>query len=188
MRPGRTLAPLLALGLIGGAVLLAQPAVRAQDATPAPVAADLSTFATTLVGILPGITLPASADMVVTRAEFAPGVVVPFTASPDSAATLVIVERGEVTISVENEDLRISRGGDLQQAMASPSPDGNLFGMTETVSGGNPATLQASDLTLLSPTASGEMRNLSLEPATALMILMGPAMADAGAAPATPAP
>ncbi|MFT4037155.1 MAG: hypothetical protein QM692_03165 [Thermomicrobiales bacterium] len=188
MRPGRTLVPLLALGLIGGAVLLAQPAARAQDATPVPVAADLSTFSTELVGILPGITLPASADMVVTRALFAPGVVVPFAASPDSGAMLVIVESGEVTISVENEDLRISRGGALQQAMASPSPDGDLFGMTEVVTGGEPATLQVNDLTLLPPTANGEMRNVSMEPATALLILMGPAMADAGAAAATPAP
>lgn len=156
----------------------------AQEATPQPVAADLSTFSTTLVGLLPGVSLPASADILVTRAEFAPGVFVPFAASADAADTLVIVEAGELAITVANQPWSISRESVLNQAMASPTADGDLFQLSTAVAPGEQGTLATGDMTLIPATADGEMRNATMEPVTALMILMGPSATAA----ATPTP
>lgn len=167
---------LLALG--------AQGPATAQEATPQPVAADLSTFSTTLVGLLPGVSLPPNADILVTRAEFAPGVTVPFAASADAADTLLIVEQGELAITVANQSWSISRESVLNQAMASPTADGDLFQLSVPVASGEQGTLAAGDMTLIPATADGEMRNATMEPVTALMILMGPSATGA----ATPTP
>lgn len=154
----------------------------AQEATPQPVAPDLTTFSTTLVGLLPGVTLPPTADIIAVRAEFAPGVVVPFAAGPDAADTLLIIEQGELAITVTNQPWRISRESALNQAMASPTASGDLFQLSSTVALGESGTLGAGDMSLIPATADGEMRNATTEPVTALMILMGPSTA-AGATP-----
>jgi hypothetical protein len=171
-----TATSLLALG--------AQVSVTAQEATPQPVNADLTTFSTTLVGLLPGVTLPATADIIAVRAEFAPGVTVPFAASADAADTLLLIEEGELAITVTNQPWSISRESVLNQAMASPTANGDLFKLSTTITPGEPGTLGAGDMTLIPATADGEMRNSTKEPVTALMILMGPSTV----AVATPAP
>lgn len=146
----------------------------AQDATPVPVAADLSTFSTTLLGILPGATLPSSADILAIRAELAPGVALPFEAGADAASTLIIVESGEIAITVTNQPWTISRESVLNQALASPTASGDLFDLSSAVNPGEEGKLATGDMTLIPATADGEMRNASMEPATALMILLGP--------------
>ena len=156
----------------------------AQEATPQPVAADLSTFSTSLVGLLPGVSLPPSADVIAVRAEFAPGVEVPFAAGADAADTLIIVEQGELEITVDNQPWQISRESVLNQAMASPTADGDLFKLSMSITPGEPGSLGAGDMTLIPATADGEMRNATTEPVTALMILMGPTTTET----ATPAP
>ena len=158
--------------------------VAAQEATPEPVDVDLTTYSTTLVGLLPGVSLPPAADIVAVRAEFAPGVSVPFAAGPDSADTLLILETGELTVTVANQSWRISRESVLNQAMASPAADGDLFRLSLDIAAGEQGTLSAGDMTVIPATADGEMRNATTEPVTALMILLGP---SAGVA-ATPAP
>jgi hypothetical protein len=160
-----------------------QISATAQEATPQPVAADLTTFSTTLIGLLPGVSLPASADLIVVRAEFAPGVTVPFTAGADSADTLILIEEGALAVTVTNQPWSISRESVLNQAMASPTADGDLFKLSTSVAPGEQGTLSAGDMTLIPATADGEMRNTTLEPVTALMILMGPST-TAGATPA----
>jgi hypothetical protein len=167
---------LLALG--------AQVPATAQEATPQPVAADLTTFSTTVVGLLPGVTLPPSADLIAVRAGFAPGVRVPFAAGADAADTLLIVEQGELATTVANQPWRISRESVLNQAMATPTAEGDLFQLSTTVAPGEQGTLGAGDMTLIPATADGEMWNITTEPVTALMILMGPSTTAA----ATPAP
>lgn len=168
-----------ALGLLAlGTEQLAQ----AQEATPQPVAADLTTFSSTLVGLLPGITLPPTADVIAVRAKFAPGVVVPFAAGPDAADTLLLIEKGELVITVTNQPWNISRETVLNQAMASPTANTDLFKLSTTVSAGDQGTLGVGDMTLIPATADGEMRNTTMEPVTALMILMGPST-PAGATP-----
>ena len=167
---------LLALG--------AQGPATAQEATPQPVAADLSTFSTTLVGLLPGVSLPPHADILVTRAEFAPGVSVPFAASADAADTLLIVEQGELAVTIANQPWSISRESVLNQAMASPAADGDLFQLSVAVAAGEQGNLAAGDMTLIPAAADGEMRNITMEPVTALMILLGPSTSAA----ATPTP
>ena len=162
----------------------AQAPATAQEATPIPVVADLATFSTTLVGILPGVTLPPSADVIAVRAEFAPGVSLPFAAGADAAATLIIVERGELAVTVTNEPWSISREAVLNQAMASPTASGDLFQLSAAVAPGEEGTLAVGDMTIIPATADGEMRNATMEPVTALMILMGPSTA----AVATPTP
>jgi hypothetical protein len=167
---------------VGLLALSVQHPARAQEATPQPVAAELTTFSTTLVGILPGVTLPPAADVIAVRAEFAPGVVVPFAAGADTADTLLLIEKGELAITVADQAWSISRETVLNQAMASPTADGDLFKLSTTISPGEQGTLEVGDMTLIPATANGEMRNTTTEPVTALMILMGPATA-AGATP-----
>jgi hypothetical protein len=174
----------MALAATSLSALGAQAPTTAQEATPQPVAPDLTTFSTTLVGLLPGVTLPPNADILAMRAEFAPGVAVPFAAGADSADTLLILEEGELTITVANQPWSISRESVLTQAMASPTADGDLFQLSTTVAPEEEGTLGAGDMTLIPATADGEMRNLTTEPVTALMILMGPSTIAA----ATPAP
>jgi hypothetical protein len=164
--------------------LAAQVPATAQEATPQPVAPDLTTFSTTLVGLLPGVTLPPNADVLAVRAEFAPGVTVPFAAGADAADTLIIIETGELAIKVANQPWIISRESVLNQAMASPTADGDLFQLSTSVAPGEEGTLAAGDMTLISATADGEMQNLTMEPVTALMILIGPSTTGA----ATPIP
>ena len=174
----------LGMAVMGVFGLGAQASMRAQEATPEPVAADLTTYSTALVGLLPGVSLPPAADIVAVRAEFAPGVSVPFAAGPDSADTLLILETGELTVTVANQSWRISRESVLNQAMASPAADGDLFKLSLHIAAGEQGTLSAGDMTVIPATADGEMRNATTEPVTALMILLGP---SAGVA-ATPAP
>ncbi|MCA9879209.1 MAG: hypothetical protein KC442_15565 [Thermomicrobiales bacterium] len=156
-------------------LLCARPPAAAQEATPAPVAPDLSTLSTTLVGLLPGVTLPANADIVVVRTEFAPGVVSTFAPGPDAADTLLIVENGELSVTVGNQPWSVSRAAVLNQALATPTADGDLFQLSSQIAAGEVGTLQAGDMTLIPATADGEMRNATMEPATALLIVMGPA-------------
>lgn len=177
----------LAVVALAATTLLAPGArfpVTAQEATPLPVAPDLSTFSTTLIGLLPGVSLPPNADILVTRAEFAPGVIVPFAAGTDAADTLIIIEEGELEITVANQPWSISRESVLNQAMASPTADGDLFQLSTTVAAGEQGILGAGDMTVISAKADGEMRNATLEPVTALMILMGPSITGV----ATPMP
>ncbi len=162
----------------------AQLSATAQEATPQPVPADLSTFSTTLVGLLPGVSLPPSADVIVVRADFAPGVSVPFAASADAADTLIIVEKGELTITVSNQPWSISRESVLNQAMVTPTASGDLFKLSTTITPGEPGTLGPGDMTLIPATADGEMRNDTTKPVEALMILMGPSATTT----ATPVP
>lgn len=156
----------------------------AQEATPQPVAADLTTFSTTLVGLLPSVSLPADADVLAVRAEFAPGVVVPFASGADAADTLIIIETGQLSVVVENQPWSISRESVLNQAMASPTASGDLYKLSTRVDPGERGTLEAGDMTLIPATADGEMRNLTTAPVSALMILLGPSAAGV----ATPAP
>lgn len=172
------------LAAMGVLVLGAQAPSLAQEATPQPVAADLTTFSTTLVGLLPGVSLPPSADLLAVRAEFAPGVVVPFAAGADAADTLILVEEGELAITVTNQPWSISRQSVLNQAMASPTTSGDLFQLSTDVNRGEVGLLGAGDMTLIPATADGDMRNATTEPVTALMILMGPSTATN----ATPTP
>ena len=118
------------------------------------------------------------------RAELAPGVAVPFEAGADTAATLIIVETGELTVTVTNQPWSISREAVLNQAMASPTASGDLFQLSTAVAPGEEGTLAAGDMTIIPATADGEMRNATMEPVTALMILMGPS----ATAVATPTP
>lgn len=168
----------LALTTVAAATFLllgVGPHIGAQEATPEPVAPDLSTLSTTLVGLLPGVTLPASADIVVVRTEFAPGVVSTFAPGADAADTLLIMESGELSVTVTNQPWSVSRGSVLDQALATPATDGDLFQLSSQIAAGEPGTLLVGDMTLIPATAAGEMRNATMEPATALLIVMGPA-------------
>ncbi|MBL8129083.1 MAG: hypothetical protein JNM64_15725 [Chloroflexia bacterium] len=83
-----------------------------------------------------------------------------------------------------NRPWSISRESVLNQAMASPTAGGDLFQLSTPVAAGEQGILGAGDMTLISATADGEMRNATLEPVTALMILMGPSITGV----ATPMP
>ncbi len=181
-----SLAIIMASGI--GAVGWSGHTTQAQEATPA---ADESmgmeglTFS--LVGLAPNTALPAAADIQVARVGFAPGAGFPFDAS-DPTGALVIVESGTLTVSIQEQGWTISRGGALEQAMASGEAMPDLAGALEVVAMGAEATLEAGDVAYAPGGVTGEVRNTGQEDATALVVLMAPAgMMMGDAAPeATP--
>jgi quercetin dioxygenase-like cupin family protein len=180
----RRLLPVLALVVVmlGTAVLPGRSPVRAQEATPAADEAGMEGLSFTLVGVAPGVALPGTVDLSVARAGFAPGAGFPFDAS-DPEGALVIMESGELTIRVEEQSWHISRGAALEQAMTDDPMNPDLSGVLEEVAMGTEATLQAGDVAHIPGNLTGEVRNTSDAPASALLVLIDPSMMDGQATP-----
>jgi quercetin dioxygenase-like cupin family protein len=184
MRRLMVLLSVLVVVLLGGFALIAQPVAVAQEATPA--AGEMGEgLSFTLLGLLPGVSLPGAADLQVARAEFAPGAGFPFDAS-DPTGTLVIVESGTLTVRVEEQTWTISRGAALQQAMGAAQSATDLAGALDEVAAGEDATLEAGDVAYVPGNLTGEVRNTGKEPTSLLLVLAGPEGFMMGEA--TPAP
>jgi hypothetical protein len=177
---------LLDIGLLGA---LGVGPVHAQEATPGAgmMAPEGVTF--TPLGVAPGLVLPSPVDLTVARATFASGAGFPFDPS-DPEGALVIMESGSLTIHVEELGWTISRGGAMQQAMATPNAAPDMSGVLEAVAMGAEATLQAGDVAYVPGSVTGEVHNAGPEPASALLILTDPSgsMMGQGAPEATPTP
>ena len=191
----RRLLPVLALVvlMLGVATFLGRSPVRAQESTPAagdtamgatPASGDMSMegLSFELVGVAPGVTLPGTVDLTVARAQFAPGAGFPFDAS-DPEGALVILESGELTISVEEQSWHISRGAALQTAMTDDPMNPDMSGVLEEVAMGAEGVLQAGDVAHIPGNLTGEVRNNGDAPASALLVLMGPSMMEGEATP-----
>jgi quercetin dioxygenase-like cupin family protein len=176
---------LIAIVTLGFAVSLGSGGVRAQDATPTADEMSMDGLTFALLGVVPGVMLPGAVDLQVARSEFEPGAGFPFDASDPNGA-LVIVESGALTIHVEEQAWTISRGAALQQAMASPDGAPDMTGALEEIAMGEEATLQAGDVAYVPRSHSGEVRNNGQEPASALLVIIGPESMMMG--DATPAP
>ncbi len=180
----RVLLSVVALTLLGVLALRAQPVVVAQEATPsAEMSMEGLTF--TLIGIAPGVTLPGAADLEVARVGFEPGAGFPIDPS-DPTGVLVIIESGTITAHVNEQAWMISRGGALQQAMATAGAEPDMTGVLEEIAMGEEATLEVGDVAYVPGGVSGEVRNTGEEQAEALIVLAGPAGMTMGEA--TPAP
>jgi quercetin dioxygenase-like cupin family protein len=176
---------LLAMLMLSGLALRAQPIAVAQVATMEP-GESMEGLTFTLLGFAPGVTLPSAADLEVSRSEFEPGAGFPFDASEPTGA-LVIVEAGSLTITVEEQAWTISRGAALAEAMASPAAGTDLFGDSiEEIAMGAEGTLETGDVAYVPGWVTGEVRNNGQEPASALLVLIGPSGGMMGEA--TPAP
>lgn len=191
----RRLFPVLAILIlaVGITMLPGWSLVHAQDATPAsgdaaldatPASGDMAMdgLSFELLGIAPGVALPAGADLEVARAGFAPGAGFPFDAS-DQVGVLVIVESGEITMRVEEQSWHISRAAALQQAMADDPMNPDMRGVLEEVAMGTEATLHAGDVAQIPGNLTGEVRNNGDVPASALLVLVDPITLDGAATP-----
>jgi quercetin dioxygenase-like cupin family protein len=183
MRRFRVVFSLVVILVLGGLALRAQPLTVAQDATPAADEVGMEGLMFTLIGLAPGVTLPPAADLEVARSELAPGAGFPFDAS-DPTGALVIVERGSLTITVEEQAWQISRGATLTQLFATPTAEGSILDIMEEVAMGAEGTLQAGDVAYIPGAATGEVRNTGQELASALLVLIGPSGAFGEATPA----
>ena len=174
----RVLASVVLFSLVlGGGV----GSTRAQEATPA------AGGAFQMLGLATGVLLPSPADLVLARVGFNPGESFSFDAS-DPNGVLVLLESGELTIRVDEQGWTISRGAALQQAMTTAAETGpDLSGVMEEVARGEAGTLQAGDVAYIPGNLTGEVRNDGQEPASALLVEIGPTGAMLGGAPeATP--
>jgi quercetin dioxygenase-like cupin family protein len=145
--------------------------VRAQDSTPAsgPMEEEGVTFEP--LGLLPGVTLPSSADIVAVRITIDPGATSSFNASDPSGGVL-IVDSGTFTVLVEEMGWTVSRGAALQAAMN--SGDDSMPGVIEQVTMGEEATLEAGDVAYIPGSVNGEIRNDGDEPAVATAVILAP--------------
>ena len=170
--------------LHGSLALTVQPIAVAQEATPA--ADEMGEgLSFTLLGLLPGVSLPSAADLQVARAEFAPGAGFPFDAS-DPTGALVIVESGTLTVRVEDQTWTISRGAALQKAMGAAQGAPDLASALEEVTMGEDAILEAGDVAYIPGNLTGEVRNTGQEPTSVLLVLAGPEGFMMGGATPTP--
>lgn len=187
MRRMVLLLSLMVVFMLGIARLPSSPNAVAQEATPSAGEMGMEGLTFELLGVAPGATLPAAADLEVARAGFAPGAGFPFDPS-DPVGVLVIIESGELTMRVEEQSWHISRAVALQLAVSDDpmNPDMNL--VLEEVAMGTEATLQAGDIAHIPGNLTGEVRNNGQEAASALLVLMAPDMMNEGTPEATPAP
>ncbi len=187
MRRFRVPLSVVAVVLLGVLALTAQPVAIAQEGTPsAEMSMEGLTF--TLLGVVEGAPLHSPADVQVARTGFDPGASFPFDAS-DPTGTIVVVEAGALTVHVEEQAWTISRGGALQQAMASmetPGAEPDMTGVLEEVAMGAEATVEAGDVAYIPGGVSGEVRNAGEEHAEALVVIIAPQGMMMGEA--TPAP
>jgi quercetin dioxygenase-like cupin family protein len=185
----RRILPMLALVvvlIIGSAGLNGSPAVRAQDATPAADDAAMGGLGFFLLGVAPGVMMPAIVDLQVARAEFEPGAGFPFDAS-DPVGVLVIMESGTLTMRVDEQPWYVSRGAALQEAMSSGEMEPDMTGVMVEIPAGTEGLVEAGDVAHVPGNLTGEVRNSSDQPATALLVLFDPGMMSEGVVEATPA-
>ena len=173
MRRVILLLSLVVVVMLGIARLPGSPAAVAQEATPAAEGMEMGGLTFQPLGFAPGVPLPGTVDLEVARAGFAPGAGFPFDAS-DPQGALVIMESGTLTVRVEEQAWYISRGAALEQAMATDAAAPDMSGVLEEVAMGEEATLEAGDVAHIPGNLTGEVRNAGSEPASALLVLIGP--------------
>src|SRR5215207_7636203 len=166
--------------LFGTIALRAQSVTRAQEATPAGQEMEGATFEP--IGFALGVTLPSPADLTAARVTLEPGVGFPFTPS-DPEGAFVIVESGALTVRVEEVTWTITRGAALGAMMATPEAEVDLSGAMEEVAMGEEATLEAGDSAYIPGGVNWEVRNDGPERVEAIVFLVGPPEAMAGATP-----
>ena len=168
--------------LLGIATLSAQLHALAQEATP--TAEEYMPEGTTFepIGFAQGVMVPSPADLLAARVSFEPGTGFPFAAS-DPEGAFVVVESGALTVRVEEMAWTITHGAVLGAMMATPEAEGDLSGAMEEVAMGEEATLAAGDSAYIPGGVNGEVRNDGQERVNAIVFLVGPAEAMAGATP-----
>jgi quercetin dioxygenase-like cupin family protein len=174
MRRFRAYFSVVAIVLLGAAIVAGQPGTMAQEGTPEAVEGMMPEGLTfTLLGFADGLELPSPAVLEVARSEFEPGAGFPFFPGGPTGA-LVIVESGSLTARVEEQSWTISRGAALQEAMAAAEAGGDLANAVEQVAAGAEGSLQAGDVAFVPGGVSGEVRNDGEETASALLVLIAP--------------
>lgn len=162
-----SLALVLCLSLVG----VGSSAVRAQEATPASGPEEGLGVTFEPLGLVPGVSLPSSADLVVVRVTIDPGASSPFDDSDPSGGVL-IVESGAFTVRVDEQAWTVSRGAALQEAIN--AADESMSGVIEQVAMSEEATLETGDVAYVPGSVNGELRNDGDEPAVGLAVIIAP--------------
>ena len=125
----------------------------AQEATPvAPGSAMGITYLP--LGYLPALSLPASADTEVGRGTLEPGAGFEFGVD-DPAAGLLIVESGEITVTVDDASWTISRGEIVNAIVTGTPAAGGETDVVEVIVAGEPATFSSSDIAYIPGNVTG---------------------------------
>ena len=169
--------------LLGMLALRAQPVVIAQDATPSSEMQEPEGVTFEPIAITSGLTLPSPADMIAARFSVDPGAALPLEAS-DPTGGMLIVESGSFTVRLDTS-WAISRSGSFSAAIATAEATGTFTPSDEPIASGEEATLSAGDAAYIPGSISGEIRNDGSEPATGLVVLVGPSEGMSEATPTT---
>lgn len=166
----RYFAVLVALALlgVGGTGGLSGHNALAQEASP--VAQSVLMGITYVpLGYIPGVAMPEAVDTEIARGTLEPGAGFPFTAD-DPAAAILIMESGEITVTVEDGSWTISRGAAVAAVVTgTPAADGTRE-VVEIIAAGEEATFSAGDVAYIPGHVTGELHNSGDEPAVTLLI------------------
>ena len=176
----------IAVFLLGGLALHAQPVALAQEATPGAeeFAPEGVTFEP-LAGATE-LALPSTGELFLARVTIEPGAGFPIDPGDPSYA-LVFIERGELTIRVDGPHT-VTRAGALSAAIGEEEAGGTFAPEMETVPANQDVTIGVGDSVLFSPNVGGEVRNDGQEPVVALGAIVGPPPVEATPTAGTPAP
>jgi quercetin dioxygenase-like cupin family protein len=162
---------IVALVLAGLLVVGGQPAVIAQEATPASEEG-MEGLTYEAVTAAFGADLTSPSDIFVARIGFEPGSGFPITAD-DPTVGLLIVESGTVTVQVDG-DVSVTRGATFAEGATAAEESGDFASVMEAITPGEAVTLEAGDAAYIPGNVDGEIRNDGDEPAVALTFVIIP--------------
>lgn len=156
---------LMGVGSVGG---LSGHHALAQDATPA-AQSDMAGIAYLPLGYIPAVAMPDSVDTEVARGTLEPGAGFSFTPD-DPAAAILIMESGEITVTVEDASWTISRGAAVTAVLTGTPAASGATDVVEVVGAGETATFSAGDIAYVPGNVTGELHNAGDEQAVTLLI------------------
>jgi quercetin dioxygenase-like cupin family protein len=185
MRRFGVLLSLVVVVLLGTMSLGAQPPAVAQEASPAAGTFTEDGITFEPIAFATALALPATGELSITRITFEPGAGFPIEEGDPSYA-LGYVESGELTI-LQNMPVTVTRAGAVGEAVVASEESGAFAPATEEIAADQEVTLGSGDAALFPPNASGEIRNDGDEPASVLVVFVGPPvpMEEAAATPAS---
>lgn len=126
------------------------------------------------LGYIPAIPMPDAVDTEVARGTLEPGASFSFTPD-DPAAAILIMESGEIAVTVEDASWTISRGAAVAAIVTgTPAADGATE-VVEVIEAGETATFAAGDVAYVPGNVTGELHNSGDEKAVTLLLTYLPA-------------
>lgn len=149
--------PVVTLAFAGVVALGAQPAVVAQEATPAVEGMAPAGITYEPVSAAVGAEVSSPSDIFLVRIGLDSGIGFPIEEN-DPTVGMLLVEEGAFTVLVDGP-LTVTRGAGFGEAMAAAEESGDFSTVTEAVPEGEAVTLEAGDAAFIPGNVSGEIRN-----------------------------